>query len=124
MRHADYSDKQEGIMWISRQAYQDGREALLKATASAEAIDRQNSVLTTHLEWLRVRLTQLEFERAQLIQKYMGITMPVPQFDTTPTPDAIDPNQTMDFNDVGDDYAHKLGLSWNSDGTLNYNGKQ
>ena len=103
-------------MWIPRQTFDSVNEARVKAEAAVHAVEIQNAQLTTHIEWMRARLTQIEFERAQLIQRYMGITMPVPAFEDTTTTHP-DPNATLDFNDVGDAEAARMGIAWNSDGT-------
>jgi hypothetical protein len=76
------------------------------------------------MEWLRVRLTQLEFERASLINRYMGISIPVPQFDEPKekVSPLTDPNQVIDFTDVGDKVAGQLGIGWDENGSYqNFN---
>ena len=109
-------------MFLSRKAYDDLRNEWLKAHAECTALSGVNAQLNAHIEWMRVRLTQLEYERAQLLRKYMGLDVPTPTFDA---PDEHpDPNQTMDFSDVGDAMADKLGIGWNPDGTLKYEEKQ
>jgi hypothetical protein len=107
-------------MFLSRKTYEDLRDDLRRAQARATAVDTANVQLRTHLEWLQVRLTQLEYERAQLLKKYMNLDIPTPSFE--PPSDTPDPNQTMDFNDMGDDAASALGITYNPDGTLNFDG--
>jgi hypothetical protein len=113
-------------MFISRKHYDDLIEAKGALAARVSAFEAETNALRaqviaqqTAADWYRVRLTQLEYERAQLIQRYMGISVPVPQFDKS-VDDRPDPNQTIDFNDVGDDVAKALGIDWNPDGTLRY----
>jgi len=105
-------------MIISRAIYDDLRNSLVKLQAEGNALVQVNAQLTAHIEWMRVRITQLEIERSQLLKKYMGLDVPVATFEE---PDKHpDPNQTFDFNDVGDKIAAELGISWNEDGTLKY----
>jgi hypothetical protein len=105
-------------MWIARSLYDAVNESRVKAEAIQHAQEVQIATLQAHLEWLRVRLTQLEFERAGLLQKYMGVSVPVPSFEDSGS--SPDPNQTMDFNDMGDEEAARQGVDWNADGTLSY----
>lgn len=109
-------------MILSRTVYQDLRDSLVKSQIETNALTQVNAQLNAHIEWMRVRLTQIEYERAQLIQRYMGITIPTPTFDA-PSDSHPDPNQTIDFNDVGDKMAEELGIGWNDDGTLKYASK-
>lgn len=105
-------------MFIARYIYDMLNERAIKAEAIRDSLTLQNAALNAHMDWMRIRLTQLEFERAGLIQKYMGVSVPVPSFDKPE--EHPDPNQTMDFSDVGDEEAKRLGISWNPDGTLSY----
>ena len=103
-------------MIISRQAYEDMRDERQRGAIEVNALTQVNAQLNAHIEWMRVRITQLEFERAQLLHKYMGIDMPVPTFE--PSSNIPFPNAPIDFSDVGDETAEKLGLGWADDGTL------
>lgn len=103
-------------MFISRTVYTDLRDSLVKAQGEANALAQVNAQLNAHIEWMRVRLTQLEFERAQLLKKYMNIDVPSPSFEQ---PDnQPDMNQVIGFDDVGDKIAAELGLTWNQDGSV------
>ena len=105
-------------MWIARRIFDAVNESRIRAEAIQRALEQQNITLQAHLEWMRVRLTELSFERAQLLKKYMGVDVPVPSFEDPQN--HPDPNQTFDFEDIGDEAAAKLGIDWNSDGTLSY----
>lgn len=105
-------------MWIPSKLYAETVEAKVKAEAVRDQLIQHNVQLNAHMDWMRVRLTQLEFERAQLLKKYMNIDVPVPSFDAPA--EHPDPNQTIDFNDIGDAAAEALGIGWNPDGTINY----
>ena len=105
-------------MFLSRNAYNDLRDERVKSQIEVAALTQVNAQLNAHIEWMRVRLTQLEFERAQLLKRYMNIDIPTPSFEAPA--DHPDPNETFSFNDVGDEIAKKLGISFNPDGTLKY----
>lgn len=106
-------------MWISRKSYDDLRAEWIKNHEEARVLNQQNTALMTTLDWLRVRVTQLEMERAQLLLNYTGVRIPTPVI-TRPAADANPMNQLPNFNDIGDDEAAKLGIGWNPDGTLSY----
>lgn len=109
-------------MFISRKHYDDQRQERQKAIAEADALRAMNVQLNTHMDWMRIRLTQLEFERAAMLKRYLNIEVAVPQFEAPQ--EVPDLNQAgMDFNDVGDAAAATLGIGWNADGTLNYTPK-
>ncbi len=103
-------------MFISRWVYDAERQERLKAQAEADAVRRQNIQLTAHIEWLHLRLVQVETERAFLLKKYMGVDIPVPEITPVDTPP--DMNQTVSFEDMGDQQAEALGIGWNDDGSL------
>lgn len=106
-------------MFLSRQAYDDLRTAMMAHEAEANALRVTNTQLTAQIDWMRAWLTKSEFERSQLIKKYMGVDIPVPTFEKES--ELPDPNQVpLSFNDLGDTEAAKLGMEWNSDGTLKY----
>jgi hypothetical protein len=110
-------------VWIPSKLYADTIEAKVKAEAVRDQFALHNAQLQAHMDWLRIRVTGLEMERAQLLKKYMNLDVPVPQWETPDT--RVDPNtQVLDFNDMGDAAAAALGLSWNPDGTINYSAKQ
>ena len=106
-------------MFINREVFDTLNAARLKAEGAVGAQATQIAQLVTHIEWMQTRVTQLEFERAQLIKRYMNVDLPVPQFEAAP-PQHPDLNQTMSFNDVGDRAAAEMGLAWRDDGTVQY----
>ncbi len=108
-------------MFIPRSVFDAIRLEGITAQANLDAVRAVNVQLNTHLEWTRLRLVQVEFERAALIKKFMGVDIPVPEIEDPYQP--IDPSATPDFSDVGDEEAAKLGIEWNKDGTLNYTKK-
>jgi hypothetical protein len=110
-------------MWISRAVFEDLRDQATKATAITDALRTHITALNTTLSWLQVRLTQLEHERAVMLDKYMGIKVTVPVFepDQQSTGDIL--NTMPSFNDMGDAEADRLGIGWSTDGSLVYNRK-
>ena len=104
-------------MLISRHVYDTLREEKLKAEAANVALQVHVAQLIAHLEWLQVRFTQSEFERASLVKRYMNVDVPIPTV-TLPEESQPDPNATLDFGDIGDDEAARLGLEWAADGTV------
>ena len=72
------------------------------------------------MDLLRVRVKQLEMERAQLLWNYTGVKVPVPEIVKTDGVASNPMNQTPNFNDVGNAEAAKLGISWDENGELVY----
>ena len=108
-------------MWISRTTYTDLRESYIKANEEAKVLASQIRAYETTQDWFRVRITQLEHERAALVQNYMGVTLPVPSIERAPEPNKESPYHPVPhFNDVGDAEAKKLGITWNPDGSVSY----
>ena len=109
-------------MWIDRKTYDDLRLDAAKRSTECLVLQQQNSTLVTTLDWLRVRVTQLEMERAQLLWRYTGVKVPVPEIVKTDSVASNPMTQTPNFNDVGDAEAAKLGISWDENGELIYSG--
>lgn len=105
-------------MWISRKIHDDLNAERIKACEEARVLFEQNRFITTTLDWMRHRVQQLEQERAQLLFKYMGVAVQVPQF--------VKPEQAEDdviggvnlFQDIGDEQAKKLGIEWDEHGAV------
>ena len=109
-------------MWVDRKTWDETRIEEAVQRGAAQELAKQVISLQSMNDWLTVRLTQLEHERAVLISNYMGITVTAPTFQKTPTAGASDyahPLQTVpSFTDIGDEEAQRLGVDWNPDGTL------
>lgn len=104
-------------MWIARKEY----ERLAAMSGQNQALIARTAAQQTTNEWLMMRLTQLEHERAVLIQNYMGVKIPVPEIGKaaeTVDIDQILRNPGALFADVGDEEAERLGLDWAPDGTV------
>lgn len=109
-------------MWISRVMFEQLIEARAAATAVVTELKSQNVAQKTTMDWMMMRLTQLEHERAQLIHNYMGVKIEVPSIEPeTPSVTTSDLlSQTMSFDDVGDDEAKKQGIDWDEMGRVVY----
>ena len=112
-------------MWADRKTYDDLRLSEANQRGVAATLKEEVISLRATLDWMRVRLTQLEHERAVLISNYMGITVTAPRFEKAPQKsDFNHPLQSMpSFEDVGDEEASRLGVGHNPDGTLHYTTK-
>lgn len=107
-------------MWVSK-AFISEREARVTAEAESGILKQQNAVLRTQLEWLVLRVTQLEKERAQLLFNYTGVKVEFPVVEQE-TKTSFDPMaQIPDFNDMGDALAKAHGIAWDSEGRVVYN---
>lgn len=113
-------------MWIPRAEYDELMVRALRANGAAEVLERQVASQKTSMEWMVLRLTQLEHERAQLLYRYMDIKITVPTIELdvpiTPESSAIG-SDLPSFNDVGDAEAKRLGLDWDAEGRVTQNGK-
>ena len=85
------------------------REELSAVRAERDSLKLQNAVSQNHFDWLRVKTNQLEFERAQLLEKAYGIKTPIPEIVRAPQ-FPIDFNPASMFEDVGEKAARELGL--------------
>lgn len=118
-------------MWISKLAWLSDRQEHLKVVAEKDAIASAYATQKATLEWLMLRMTQLEAERAKLLWKYMGVEVPQVQLEEAPVNDAAaagtffnNPmNRLPNFDDMGDHEARKQGIGWDKYGSLAF-GKQ
>lgn len=111
-------------MLISRKVWEAERDARVRAEAVAGALQNQVATLTTAMDWQMMRLTQLEKERAQLIQRYMGITIAVPEVHQERLDSSATLQELPSFDDVGDKEAARLGIHWNDVGEVEYAGSK
>lgn len=109
-------------MWIDRKTYEGLRDELAKNKEEARVLDKQNGILQTHLDWLRVRVNQLEQERAQLYYRVADIKLSTPVIESiAPSPRQGSPFHEMpSFEDMGDDEAKKQGVAHDTAGNLVY----
>ena len=113
-------------MWITRSEYVDLVDKSARMQGERDAMQRQVDAQKTNQDWMVLRLTQLEHERAQLLYRYMDVKVTVPTVEldvpVTPATSAIG-SDLPSFNDVGDDEAKKLGLDWDDQGRVMQHGK-
>ena len=107
-------------MWIDRKTWDDLRLQLAQTHGENAGLSKSFAALETTCDWLRVRVTQLEMERAQLLYNYTGVKVPTPVITKTDTNQHNPMTQTPNFNDVGDAEAARLGVSWDGNGELVY----
>ena len=107
-------------MWIATKTYTDLLQKLGDAQGEARALAEQNRAHQVTQDWFRVRITQLEQERAQLLFNYTGVKVSTPSIiERAPESDVARALQAVQgFQDIGDAEARRLGLGWNDDGTL------
>lgn len=111
-------------MWVSRREFIELNKQVASAEGRAAAIEQQNVLLQSQIGWFTLRITQLEKERAQLLFQYTGVKVEYPRIETEDKSTPFDPMRQMpDFNDMGDDLAKEMGISWDGEGRVVY-GKQ
>lgn len=119
-------------MWIDRKQYDALMHELAISKQQAADYKQFNASLSASFDWLRVRVTQLEMERAQLIENYMGVKVAVPQI--SPAPASVERRDRESasalaaavapyFTDMGDEEAAKQGVGWNEEGEVTYKQK-
>lgn len=113
-------------MFVDRKTYEDLRLDAEKCRVEARVLSEQNRILQTTLDWFRVRMTQVEQERAQLLFNFTGVKVAVPtiEHEMPPGPHRGNVSDILaavnHFGDVGDKEAAALGVDWSPDGTLHY----
>src|ERR1019366_4522364 len=75
-----------GPMWISRTAFEKLIVDRHTAEGRAHALDLQVQSQKSTMDWMAMRLTQSEHERAQLIHNYTGVKITVPSIEPAPHP--------------------------------------
>ena len=111
-------------MWISRELFTEliANEAATRGELAA--LQARFASQDTMCDWFRIRLTQLEKERAQMVKQYTGVILETPVFAKEPEmPVEQVLSEVSSFDDVGDEVAARLGIGHNPDGTLNYSKK-
>ena len=103
------SSKIFSILEVSKESVDSTRQELAVTKAERDILKHQLTVSQTQFEWLRMRVNQLEVERAQLLEKATGIKTAVPEIVRAPSQMETMINQ-FTFDDVGDEMAKKLGL--------------
>ncbi len=110
-------------MFLSKKTYEDLRLEWIKCREEAAILDRVNRQQQTTLDWLMLRVTQLEKERAALLFKMSGVVIETPVISrepVSPIPQNVPVDALPIFDDMGNDAAKKLGIGWKPDGTIDY----
>lgn len=111
-------------MWIDRATFMGLVQGEAKSRGELAALQTRFASQDAMCDWFRIRLTQLEKERAQMIKQYTGVIIETPVFakeDKAPIEQVL--SEVSTFDDVGDDIAKRLGIGHNPDGTVNYSKK-
>ena len=110
-------------MWITQQAYRDLQNELIQARAVVVAETSANKALKETLNWMMLRLTAMEKERAVMLDKFLGVKIATPEFlpAVVLDPFASHPyDETMGFADIGDEAARKLGIEYDENDSIRY----
>lgn len=109
-------------MFIDRKFFMELIAERAAAASEARTLAEQNKALQTSIDWFRVRISQLEMERAQMFYNYTGVKIPVPQIERAPDVDSVAEklNRVPSFEDLGDKEAARLGVGWDENGELKF----
>lgn len=110
-------------MWIRRQMFEDLISKRAVAEGEARTLAEQNKVLQANMDWMRLRISQVEKINAQFLYNISGVKIPVPEVQNAMT-QAMGENHPFNklpsFEDVGDQQASEMGIKVNRDGTITY----
>ena len=108
-------------MWISTKLFESLILGKGEAEGRAAELTRSNIALQGTIDWLGVRLTQSEHERAALIANYMGVKVPTFNIEQeqpqTGVGHALNDAMAI-FKDMGDEEAKRLGVNWDDSGRV------
>ncbi len=107
-------------MWLSRTVFEKLITDAAEARGQSHALTLQVNSQKSTMDWMAMRLTQSEHERAQLIHNYTGVKIAVPSIEPQERPvSAADlMSQTISFEDVGDVEAERQGIGWDESGEV------
>lgn len=89
------------------------------SVGEARALGEANKAMQATIDWMRVRISQLEMERAQMLYNYTGVKVATPSIEVVPQMSTREMLASVpNFDDVGDVRALKLGVGWNEHGEL------
>lgn len=110
-------------MWIKRSMFEELVNKRASAEAEARTISEQNKVHQANMDWMRFRISQVEKINAQFLYNISGVKIPVPEIVQKPA-EAVGENHPFNrlpsFEDMGDQDAKSMGISYNTDGTVKY----
>ncbi len=104
-------------MWIKQADFLKIVQERAEAQGEKQAVERQLISQKSTMDWMVLRLTQLEHERAQLIYKYTDVKITVPSIEAAPDPKSASAilGETLSFEDIGDEAALAAGIDWNKE---------
>lgn len=110
-------------MFVRRAEFMELVNVLGRAQGALSDKNAQIAAMQTTLDWLTVRVTQLEKERARLLYNYMGIKVETPEIIKKSERQAEEDVRNMlhsvpHFADMGDEEARRQNVTWNPDGTI------
>ena len=109
-------------MWINRAIFDTLQASATTSATEARVLSEQLRAWQTTMDWMRVRLNQVEAERAALLFNYTGVKILTPTIapahEVAPQPDML--GATIHYGDIGDEEAAKQGIFWDLDGTVKY----
>lgn len=105
-------------MWLDRKVYESLLLDNAKLREESRVLNNANHAQQTTIDWFRVRITQLERERAQLLFNYTGVKVEVPEI--TKAPQSVEEilGGSVSFADLGDAEAKKQGVDWDAAGLM------
>lgn len=103
------SNKLLGLFHIAKDHVDDMKTELAALRVERDAQTRELASTKVMNDWLRMKVNQLEIERAQLLAKAYGIHTQVPEIVQRPNRQ-VSPLEAIDFDDMGDKKAQELGL--------------
>jgi hypothetical protein len=120
-------------MWCNRRTYESLVVELSEQRTKREAAEKQLALNQQTLEWLRVQVNSLQYERASLLAKITGAPVMVPTLrsdESSPiAPPVGNPKTPTDqffnqlaslFDDPGDELAQKAGITHDETGAVVY----
>ena len=106
-------------MWINKAHYYtlnglveslEARNAeAFKCNVERLRLQTENARLRSDMDWLKLRLNQVERERGQLIQSALGVKIAVPEFVPTYQDPSAALHEMPDLSTVGGDAADQFG---------------
>ena|SRR5436190_13236882 len=100
----------------------DERDRCARAEGALDVAERQLAIAQNNFEWARVRLNQIEAERASLLQALVHVPIQPVAIERPDEPVSAGaglPNTLgFDFEDIGDDAARHYGIDHEARGAV------
>lgn len=102
-----------------RQQVRDANDRAVLADTRLSDAKSNAKVLEVNLDHLRLRVNQLEKERAQLTHAILGVRIPVPEFESVAPQGLVDAMAELpSFEDMGDEQAKIQGIKHDDSGNI------